>query len=1695
MSESSNKERHTASYVPVALEPAGSPDVGPKCRIGSVVRSASTTIYSPSNSNESSIVDGDPSETGYFFDEDADLNQRTVTSFGGLSIDTQDSARYNDAPFDCGNIQFSDVNSQKQEREPKRHYVCIPSDTVSWDVAHFLGSYWKMRSPKIVLSVISGVKHFKPWKNLRFKKQFQKGIIKAANTTEMWIVTSGLDGGVSKMIGDAIREEKARRISNRTQQSMIRPDAVQKFQKLTLIGILPKDGLKYGDKLDGSEGVGLKNEGHQPDSDKYELNPDHTHFMIVEEEDLDRMLFTNIRCTLEKAFEYQLGRPRRLRRVFSWGSDESNTSGFNDMHQPNDKTIPVIGLLVQGSPKNVEHILFYLSNKMPVVVLKGSGGFADLLAFAYQETQERTDPDFLETFLKPELIKMISKTYPSDFKDNDLARNEFRDKILNCVDLAQEDDQTFMTVVNMQGWDANLKDLDKYLLKALFKSEKQVASKWKEQLYKDLQLILDWNRPDLVQSQIFQRDDFAKIKLNKELLEKALLKTDREEFVDLFLDHGIQIHKFLNHKKFKLLFERAQEREFFTTICLEGALNFSSVVSINTKEFLSNDLNRLIYKLSRIKDFVQPYELSMNSAGLYVSNPAVAESKALNCLIVWAVLMNRHKLAKVLWQRCEEPIAMALICSNMYRELAKNCIELYLRTEMENNANDFGKIALGVLDISFRDSSAQAYNILCKPLPHFNNKTTLEIAHDANYMNFIAHPCCQKWLTKKLFGAIHVKEVPWGIFRLPYWFKILASVFLIFPMFIWINFSPGALRRVKGITVNDTILMEDEEEEEGETTDSNDEEDAGLPSSKSMLENELSNMRKAKSLKSVKVRIKSAMKSNKKRHLALWRRIQLLWSAPITKFWLTQALYFVYLGLFCLAVLWPTCGNLTLDLIVWLWTAVILTELVRRTYVKHQKYKTVSLFSQCAEITFILIFLIFYLFLRIIPHWLVYANINAAKTVLSVGLIYFFYRLLGTYMPISPTLGPMLVRMTRMVKHDFVAFIRMFLIFLISGGVTIQAVLYPNYPLGYDLIKKVLTRPLFAMFLTKIDDLDGTPACNAYNDANMSTHHCLAEPTQPGPELPDHIISCSVGSIGGYLIVIQYLLICKLVLVTLLFAMFALTITKVDKEAGQIWKFQRYALIVDFEERLCLPPPLTLISYITMVLVFFYSQLFGCHKGCLCCCCFKKQAKRKKTEKMVHKVQRIKQSQDYNYWQKCASEYITTQDNEQESQTIVNKQTEIINSIQEDMNFQKKNMRLLNNRIVELEKIMLSSRMYLENIYHKLDKTDVFGVSNTKGQIIHITARQSPYPGTRIARFPVFDKYVPWEQAYDVYDPKIYTKPKDQFCEDEMVFVDEDLIQLKKAQEERDRMTEEEKESLPPLAKFSPKWNSVVTYRQESHTRAIDRRSWISFNNQPLRYSLDPMETPINSMGRTGLRGRGLLWRWGPNHVIKAVCTRWRHKYSDNEDAQTGFLYVEGKRVLEFIAIKKLGDEVTMDSGSTYGLPGGALHGHISPYSMQCQAFMRDVLMEDQDPKNNLDQADMIQYFAQFSANVSTPVRTPVTQLPSPVSSATTQMSSIQPFLTRTNSRTSLRTHGDGDSSGFSASLLYKGYVDDPRNTDNAWVEAEVWNFHYDAGDTFDSTIPEDSSPTWKEVSPNVKIFGNEGAIVQEAAKIHDAYH
>ena len=51
------------------------------------------------------------------FGYDLDDYQRTVRSIGALSTDTQDSARYEDSPFPCGNIQFCSDDTGQSDLE------------------------------------------------------------------------------------------------------------------------------------------------------------------------------------------------------------------------------------------------------------------------------------------------------------------------------------------------------------------------------------------------------------------------------------------------------------------------------------------------------------------------------------------------------------------------------------------------------------------------------------------------------------------------------------------------------------------------------------------------------------------------------------------------------------------------------------------------------------------------------------------------------------------------------------------------------------------------------------------------------------------------------------------------------------------------------------------------------------------------------------------------------------------------------------------------------------------------------------------------------------------------------------------------------------------------------------------------------------------------------------------------------------------------------------------------------------------------------------------------------------------------------------------------------------------------------------------------------------------------------------------
>ena len=239
----------------------------------------------------------------------------------------------------------------------------------------------------------------------------------------------------------------------------------------------------------------------------------------------------------------------------------------------------------------------------------------------------------------------------------------------------------------------------------------------------------------------------------------------------------------------------------------------------------------------------------------------------------------------------------------------------------------------------------------------------------------------------------------------------------------------------------------------------------------------------------------------------------------------------------------------------------------------------------------------------------------------------------------------------------------------------------------------------------------------------------------------------------------------------------------------------------------------------------------------------------------------------------------------------------------------------------------------------------------------------------------------------------------------------------------------------------------------------------------PVIYSLDSMSYPKNPMGRTGVRGRGALNRYGPNHEIMAIVTRWKK----NKLAKP--IYVERRRLMEFIAVKDIITGLT-------NIPGEKILGDESKYSVVCRTFMELVLDEpDVEKGSSFTEEDMTSFFASFAS------RQPIEALKQSQTTLSSSMSSStkvasNPHLSDLFSEL-----------GFIPTMIYRGYIDDPRNTDNAWTEAEIWNFHYEREDFFDEKISNPQSK-WREVSSNVRINTNEiiSDALKEVAELHNGF-
>lgn len=81
-----------------------------------------------------------------------------------------------------------------------------------------------------------------------------------------------------------------------------------------------------------------------------------------------------------------------------------------------------------------------------------------------------------------------------------------------------------------------------------------------------------------------------------------------------------------------------------------------------------------------------------------------------------------------------------------------------------------------------------------------------------------------------------------------------------------------------------------------------------------------------------------------------------------------------------------------------------------------------------------------------------------------------------------------------------------------------------------------------------------------------------------------------------YIFVFQFYIVLKLIVGPLLFSIFAATASKWVTEIDYIWKFQRYHLVIEFDNRLAIPEPFTLFYYLYQLGLYLWGLITPLYK-------------------------------------------------------------------------------------------------------------------------------------------------------------------------------------------------------------------------------------------------------------------------------------------------------------------------------------------------------------------------------------------------------------------------------------------------------------------------------------------------------------------
>uniref|UniRef100_A0A674C4Z4 non-specific serine/threonine protein kinase n=1 Tax=Salmo trutta TaxID=8032 RepID=A0A674C4Z4_SALTR len=1042
------------------------------------------------------------------------------------------------------------VNFQGGSHSYRAKYVRLSHDSRPESILRLMLSEWAMELPKILISVHGGIQNFDL--HPRIKQVVGKGLIKAAVTTGAWILTGGVNTGVAKHVGDALKEHCSR-----------------SSRKICTIGVAPWGVIENRNDLIGRDVVAPYQTLLNPLSKLNVLNNLHSHFLLVDDGTVGKYgAEVELRRELEKHI--------KLQRI----------------HARIGQSVPVVALIFEGGPNVILTVLEYLQETVPVVVCEGTGRAADILAYVHKQTEEGGGlPDGVET----EIIATIKKTF--NFSHSD-AMHLFQ-TLMECMKSKE-----LITVFHIGSEDHQ--DIDVAILRALLKGTNESA-------FDQLVLTLAWDRVDIAKNHVFVYGQQLLVGSLEQAMLDALVM-DRVEFVKLLIENGVSMHRFLTITRLEELYNTKQSPTNPTLFNLvrdvkQGNLppNYKmTLIDIGLViEYLMGGTYRCNYTRKRFRiiynnlhgnsrrsgrhsagpgshlrksqesfsiqadkkektrhdHFIktaQPYKPKLESATDQSKKKAKEEIVDIddpetrrfpypfNELLMWAVLMNRQKMSLFFWQHGEESMAKALVacklCRSMGYEAKKSDVVDDTSQELKDYSNEFGTLAVDLLEQSFRQDETMAMKLLTYELKNWSNSTCLKLAVSSRLRPFVAHTCTQLLLSDMWMGRLNMRKNSW--------YKVILSI-LVPPAILLLEYKTKAeMSHIPQSQDAHQMTMEDSEHNFHNTTDN--------------IQMDVFQEAKADDNVEVKDEAETQVRS---RRLPLTRKFYAFYHAPIVKFWFNTLAYLGFLMLYSFVVLvrmpeFPSPQEWVV--ILYIFTSAI--EKIREMFMSEagkisQKVKV--WFSDYFNLSDFLAIVTFFVGfgLRIGGEDVFVPG----RTVYCLNIIFWYVRLLDI-LAVNQQAGPYVMMIGKMVANMFYIVVIMAVV-LLSYGVPRKAILYPNEEPSWTLLKDVVFQPYWMMY----GEVYAYEIDVCATDTNVKS-----------------LCSTSVW-ITPFLQAV-YLFVQYILIVNLLIAFFNNVYLQVMSISNLVWKYQRYHFVMAYHEKPVLPPPLILLSH----LVSFFSCI--CHK-------------------------------------------------------------------------------------------------------------------------------------------------------------------------------------------------------------------------------------------------------------------------------------------------------------------------------------------------------------------------------------------------------------------------------------------------------------------------------------------------------------------